>query len=333
VQENVTTPVSQQPTTILNPVDNKSLFEVKTKPSVVQTVQTVPEIAPKKELKYRELLLKASENYYRTVRVIVKGISEKREFNSVTEKIMLELNESMSQLQEEKDIPPTVLKVNKILKEFKANKKDDLFIFAVDFFYKRLFIKCKGYKNEDKRNFVKFAMLSSAVIKEFDIASDCFLQIMSYRCPYIIPKIFKKVDFSNPKELRKRLGFADEDESLEALYSNMECYALVYFNVLLLDSNRYLPIILEFLDALEDTPIEYPMVCIFKIYIYLCGKLLKEKKLFDRLENLAKKYNESIDKWKNTKGITGETKAYVSANGRFIKKYINNIKLNKNVDA
>jgi hypothetical protein len=306
------------------PVENKPLIaDNKPEEAVVKDIAAKP--------RFKDILLSASDNYYRKLRLTVKAIAEKKEYKSITEKIMVDVNPLMAQLLTESDVPSVSLKINKILKEFKDNKKDDLYIFTLDFIYKRLLFKSQGYKNEDKVNFFTFAKLVNKIKENNEIASDYFLQYITYKCPYIIPKIFTKKDYPDSKELRKRMGFTNEEESLEELYGNIECYALVYFNYLMMNRNFH-PIIEEFLSDLEVTPIEYPMACVVKVYIYLCGALMKEKGQFKKLEDVAKKYQETLDKLKS-QATSGGTKSYLSANSRFIKKYITNIKNNKRLDA
>jgi hypothetical protein len=308
------------------------LREVKEiKEPIIDSKKQPEEIKAQVSFKFKDQFLKASNNYYTNLRLRVKETAERKDYKSQVEKILLDVNTQISQLQQESGIQIVINCLKKIFAELKDAKKDDLYMLTLDFVYKRLLLKSAGYLREEKSTFVTFAKLIWNLSLHSKIAADSFFQIITYRCPYIIPKSYNKNDYPNPDELRRRQGFSDKPdapESLESLLNNMECYALIYFNFLILDM-KYFPIIEEFLLALEVTKIEYPMICIVKTFIYVCGKLLKEKGQFGKLEAIGKKYQEEIEKMKVK---AGNMKSYLLAGSRLIKKYLFNIKNNKKTD-
>lgn len=277
----------------------------------------------------KDKLTKSAQNYW-SLRSKISEMSENSKNKVIIEKVMTEINLVINQLSTEEDVNKSAESINKVLAELTKLRNKDMYIFTLDYICKRLVFKSEKYKDEPKRNFLIFSKMMTLVSVNNSLVADFFIQILCYKCPYVIPAIYNSSHFKDPKELKKRLGFSSEDESVVDFMNNMECYSYLYFSFLSMNK-KYLPVIQEYLTCLETSSVEYPLSATLKAFLNSLGAYIKEKVTSgqDRTKAIVSKFVKAFEEIKNKKTTQNQVKSLITSNVHFCKTYMKNIMDNK----
>lgn len=317
-------------------LDSKEESEIKIKLTPIQKLQT------------------ASDNYFK-LRNKLNEISEDKNKKIITDKIATEINVMINQLSQMEDINNSSTKISIILQEFKKLNHTELYLYTIDLLLRRLIVKSENYKNEHKRNYLifgKFVFELNKIVGN-NMISDFFLQIISFKCPYISFKEFNKADFSDFKIYRKRLGFAGEDESMSNFFSNIESYSYLFFSYLFFSlkyyhsnesqtkykhylSNllKYLEDFLKHFETCENKNIEYPHVIIYKVFLNCLGNVIS-KHIYDaneKIVEISKRIIKLMEEKKKNPKVSAEIKSLISDNLHFIRTYTKEVRERKITD-
>jgi len=224
----------------------------------------------------KDNLIKSSENYWAFLRPAIKNILGNPAYKKQTEKIMLEISPLINQISQDEDVPITVTKITKLLQEIKNAKNEDLYLFAMNYICSRLIDKSDKYRKESKKNFLNFASILTKLSSSNTLLADFFFSIITYKCPYIIPKTYHIADFPDKHTYFKRLGYSKDGEPVSDWINNMECYSYFYFAFLSQNEN-YLEIIKDYLNSLQVISIDYPIATSFKVFLNALGAIVKLK--------------------------------------------------------
>lgn len=320
----------KQPEKKIEPKQPENKIEPKLENNLkpIQAPQVKTEIV---ESKYKKQLLEASNQYWNKLRVKINSISEDKSRKSILDKIVTEINIVLQQFSSEADVDRSVKKINSILKEIISEY--DYYLYLVDYLIKCLLIKSEKYLSEDKKNFRVFAKLISELGKNNVMIRNYFLHMITYKCPYLIPKIFTDKEYPDEKVRRKRLGFSDtssENERFVDFLNNMECYSYLYFNYLLHLNQTEL--IKDYFTNLQIVNITHPVASVFKVFLYILGTKIRELVGMQKLTEVYTRFIKTLEDLKN-KTTQGDIKSVLSANIRMMKKYHINLKENKNIDS
>lgn len=308
----------------------------------------------KPKLSAIEKLRLLSDNYF-NLRSKINKISEDKTKKAISDKITTEINVTINQLSQMDDISNNATRISALLSELKKQSQLELYLFTIDFLFKRLIYKSEKYKSEHKRNYLIFGKFVFELNKLVgsNVVCDFFMQMIVYKCPYIAFKVINKADFPDDKTYKKRLGFTNESESMTDFFSNIESYSYLFFAFLFhslrfYSSNpnhpnykhylsnllMYLEDFINFFESCESKEIKYPHVVIYKVFLNCLGnETLKHVPNFtEKLIKIAMKIVKHMEEQKKKPGVTAEIKSLITDNLHFIKTYVKEIKERKLTD-
>ena len=182
--------------------------------------------------------------------------------------------------------------------------------------------------NESK---IKFFLFTKIIynIKSSSLIN-LFFQRIAYCCPYIIPIQYTEKDFPDKTELRKRQGFIEEGEQLIDFINRMTCYEYLYFTFLFNDYEKYKPIIIEYIDLINESAVNFAIGNSYKVFLNVFGNTIKDE-FINKIKSISNKIKKSLDddsknsKVSNIKSISG-------SNSYQIKEYTKKIDKGKYTD-
>jgi hypothetical protein len=268
----------------------------------------------------KDNLLKAANSYWNNREYRIK-LSNDPANKSQKNKIMTEYaNPTIDQLATIQDLPEKVKTIKLLLKELFENKKFDLYDFTLNYICQKIISKSENYL-KDRKQLLLFSQFIYEISKGFRLIEDYYLMILAYKCPYVIPKVFTKKDYSDKDTLMKRLGYSDPEEPVSTWITNIECYCYLFFGYLSLNSQK-IEVISEYVRSLEKLPVEFPLSTAFKAFLNSLGPIYKSK--VDggaiTLKKLVGRYVKELEEM-NKKTKSSDLKSIAADNIHFIKKY------------
>jgi hypothetical protein len=270
--------------------------------------------------KFRDKLLHAANLYWDKRDYRIKQSNDPVNKNQKN-KIMTEyVNPTIDQLATAQDLADKVKIITQLLKELYENKKYDLYDFTLNYICQKIINKSENYL-KDRKQLLLFSQFIYEIQKKFRLIEDYYLMILAYKCPYVIPKIFSKIDYADKDTLMKRLGYSNPEETLSTWITNMECYSYLFFGYMTLHS-RHIEVISDYIICLEKLPVDYPLSTAFKVFLNTCAQIYKNRveggsSILKKLVGNYVKHLEEMSK----KTKSSDLKSIAADNIHFIKKY------------
>jgi hypothetical protein len=292
---------------------------------------TQPEPVEIKKKTFKDNLLEAANTYYekRSLRI---SISNNPTNKKMRDKIMIEIiNPTIDQLVGEEVLQEKVKSIQNLLQELYEGRLFEMYDFTLNYLCQKILNKSENYLKDRKL----LSVLSKFVFQiksKHKLLEDFFFMILAYKCPYIIPKVFTKKDFPEKEVYMKRLGYSDPDEPITTWINNIECYCYLFFGFLSLD-DKYISIVKEYLNSMENITVDYPISTAFKSFLNVMGAKVKAKLPdgINVLKKTVKRYIDDLEKLKSTTK-SSELKSITSDNIHFIKKYFQNVNTGNSTD-
>ena len=296
--------------------------------NVSNIMNNVPGIIQEKSLQKKMIAM--SENYVNIkseVDKINKNQGHKKNINEITDNINIRFN----QISTDESIQPLINEILSILQKLERANNDDLYIYTIDYICKRIITKTEGYNNDKKINIYRLSNLSAILDQSISIFGDFFVSILTYRCPFIIPKIYLKKDFKSEEEYSKKMGFAYATQTAVEHLSDMEAHAYLFFGFIQNDKNkRYSKYVEHFTKSVfTEAPI-YPMAAVTNAFLDTFGSSFKQNYsiLFEDFSKKISDYLKLLEGVKNNLK-SSDIKSKVSTCIHFIKKNLDSIKKNQ----
>jgi len=278
---------------------------------------------------FQQKLVLMSDNYNK-IKLEIEKISKNQNYlkgiNSIIDKINLKFN----QISTDDSINEVVNESISILNQLERSNQDDLYIYTIDYICKRIITKAEGYFNDLKINIHRLSKIVAALDQNVTIFGDFFITILTFRCPLVIPKIYKMKECKSQEDYSKKMGFAFVEQNATDHLSDMESHAYLFFGFIQQEKNRrYTKYIQFFIENLFTEECIYPMAAVVNGFLDSFGNTFKQNYesfyngFVNQLPNWQKKMEETKNKCKSS-----DIKSKVNTHLHFIKKNLELIKKN-----
>ncbi len=257
--------------------------------------------------KFKNRLINGCNNFIK-IKDKLKDIAFDEKYKELSDKILISLTPTINQLNSFEIYDEKLKKLQSDFEELKETKNKELYISTCNELLSLLFNKSLSLINESKTKFFLFTKIiynikSSSLI-------NLFFQRIAYYCPYIIPIQYTEKDFPDKTELRKRQGFIEEGEQLIDFNNRMTCYEYLYFTFLFNDYEKYKPIIIEYIDLINESAVNFAIGNSYKVFLNVFGNTIKDE-FINKIKSISNKIKKSLDddsknsKVSNIKSISG----------------------------
>ncbi len=276
---------------------------------------------------YKKRLLDGCNNFIK-IKEDLKKIAFDPKYKELSNKILISITPTINQLNTFEVYQEKLELLISNLNELKELKNKELYICGCNDLLSLIFKKSLSLLKQSK---TKIYLLSKVI---FNLKSstiiNLFFQRIVYICPYIIPIQFTSKDFSDQKELRLRQGFIEEEEQLTDFNDRMECYEYLYFTFLFNNYEKYKPIIVEYLDIMEESEVNFAISNSYKVFLNVFGNIIKGE-FINKIKTLSNKIRKGLEEEiKKTK--ISNIKSIGGSNNYKIKDYMKTLEKGKNTD-
>ena len=234
----------------------------------------------------------------------------------------------MNQLNSFEVYDEKLKKLKSDFEELQEIKNKELYISTCNELLSLLFNKSLSLINESKTKFYLFTKIIYNINSSTLI--NLFFQRIAYYCPYIIPIQYTEKDFPDKTELRKRQGFIEEGEQFIDFNNRMTCYEYLYFTFLFNNYEKYKPIIVEYLDIMEESEVNFAISNSYKVFLNVFGNIIKGE-FINKIKTLSNKIRKGLEEEiKKTK--ISNIKSIGGSNNYKIKDYMKTLEKGKNTD-
>jgi hypothetical protein len=288
----------------------------------------VPDLSNAKQ--FQNKIIKMSENYNKIkveIDTIYRNESNKRGITMMKDAI----NQKLNQMSTDNEVPHLTNLAIDMLLSFEQSGKEDLYLYTVDYICKTLIIKSEGYRTEKKSLIYRLGKVVSVLDQKIPIFGDYFISILTFRCPFVIPKIFSRRECRDDEEYSKKMGFAYKEQNSTEHLGDMECHSYLFFSFLELDRNKkYSKYVENFLQNLFTESCIYPMAGVVNGFIDAMGQSIRQnyQSLYDQFMIKIVDYIKLLETAKNGCKSSG-IKSRVDTSIHFIKKNILTLKRNQ----
>ena len=276
---------------------------------------------------YKKRLLDGCNNFIK-IKEDLKKIAFDPKYKELSNKILISITPTINQLNTFEVYQEKLELLISNLNELKELKNKELYICGCNDLLSLIFKKSLSLLKQSK---TKIYLLSKVIynLKSSTIIN-LFFQRIVYICPYIIPIQFTSKDFSDQKELRLRQGFIEEEEQLTDFNDRMECYEYLYFTFLFNNYEKYKPIIVEYLDIMEESEVNFAISNSYKVFLNVFGNIIKGE-FINKIKTLSNKIRKGLEEEiKKTK--ISNIKSIGGSNNYKIKDYMKTLEKGKNTD-
>lgn len=249
---------------------------------------------------YVEKMLAGGDNF-KAIKSKIKEIIFDKNNEKAFGRIMDAFEPMISQVNEESTIQTTANKIIATLKEIKEAGKKDLYIGTIEHCLNLMINKSLSFVKETPYKI--FNIIKVLNLLNSSTVNTLLFQKIYYYCPYVIPFQYTKDQIANPKELKERLGFK-EDESIIEFNHRMENYEYLYFCFLFCNYEKYKPLIENYINQIEKKKATLALGNSLKVFFDVFGNKLSQVGLFDKLKSIGlrfcKELAEANKKSKNT---------------------------------
>ena len=276
---------------------------------------------------YKKRLLDGCNNFIK-IKEDLKKIAFDPKYKELSNKILISITPTINQLNTFEVYQEKLELLISNLNELKELKNKELYICGCNDLLSLIFKKSLSLLKQSK---TKIYLLSKVIynLKSSTIIN-LFFQRIVYICPYIIPIQFTSKDFSDQKEVRLRQGFIEEEEQLTDFNDRMECYEYLYFTFLFNNYEKYKPIIIEYIDLINESAVNFAIGNSYKVFLNIFGNIIKDE-FINKLKSISSKIKKSLDddsknsKVSNIKSISG-------SNSYQIKELMKKLEKGKNTE-
>ena len=315
----------------------KKIVEIKKEKTIKEEKKTeVHKIKEEKKMEltdinekyiYKKRLLDGCNNFIK-IKEDLKKIAFDPKYKELSNKILISITPTINQLNTFEVYQEKLELLISNLNELKELKNKELYICGCNDLLSLIFKKSLSLLKQSK---TKIYLLSKVIynLKSSTIIN-LFFQRIVYICPYIIPIQFTSKDFSDQKELRLRQGFIEEEEQLTDFNDRMECYEYLYFTFLFNNYEKYKPIIVEYLDIMEESEVNFAISNSYKVFLNVFGNIIKGE-FINKIKTLSNKIRKGLEEEiKKTK--ISNIKSIGGSNNYKIKDYMKTLEKGKNTD-
>ena len=262
----------------------------------------------------KEKLINAGKNYEK-IKLEINKISNNRTLLSKTNRIATFINDIIiNKTTSIKTIEQSIKNLGNLLKEIEETKNQELYLYGCFCLLKFILKKVNDINDNGFEIMCENLVIASKIILSLKCKTltYMFFQMMSNRCPYIIPLPYKKEEYDrlfNKKDLKVVYKFCEDAEHL-------------YFTFLYLDKNKYLNIVENYISNIEQfTPenINFLISNSFMCFINVFGNFIFRNKRdwINRILKIKENVMKGLEKEENK--IKGKESPLVPIN-----KSINN---------
>ena len=315
----------------------KKIVEIKKEKTIKEEKKTeVHKIKEEKKMEltdinekyiYKKRLLDGCNNFIK-IKEDLKKIAFDPKYKELSNKILISITPTINQLNTFEVYQEKLELLISNLNELKELKNKELYICGCNDLLSLIFKKSLSLLKQSK---TKIYLLSKVIynLKSSTIIN-LFFQRIVYICPYIIPIQFTSKDFSDQKEVRLRQGFIEEEEQLTDFNDRMECYEYLYFTFLFNNYEKYKPIIVEYLDIMEESEVNFAISNSYKVFLNVFGNIIKGE-FINKIKTLSNKIRKGLEEEiKKTK--ISNIKSIGGSNNYKIKDYMKTLEKGKNTD-
>ena len=276
---------------------------------------------------YKKRLLDGCNNFIK-IKEDLKKIAFDPKFKELSNKILISITPTINQLNTFEVYQEKLELLISNLNELKELKNKELYICGCNDLLSLIFKKSLSLLRQSK---TKIYLLSKVIynLKSSTIIN-LFFQRIVYICPYIIPIQFTSKDFSDQKELRLRQGFIEEEEQLTDFNDRMECYEYLYFTFLFNNYEKYKPIIVEYLNIMEESEVNFAISNSYKVFLNVFGNIIKGE-FINKIKTLSNKIRKGLEE-ETKKTKISNIKSIGGSNNYKIKDYMKTLEKGKNTD-
>ena len=257
-------------TTLIKPNEPNSITQITGMNDSAQ-IQT-----DSKEVKSNDALsnlISASRNYLKIKLVIGSFVGINQDYYN---KLEVTLKEKITQTTNEEHINETTNFFLGLLEELFKSKKENEYLFTINSICQLLIIKCEQYKDDNSMFNYYLAKIISALSSRHTLFKDVFISMMTFKCPYVIPKFFKRQDFNSIEEYLKAIGMC-KDETFNDFLSHMESYSFLYFSFILQNKNLFY-LAKTFWDSINnEEKTVYPMGGVVFSFLNILGEKIRKE--------------------------------------------------------
>ena len=318
-------------------IEEKKIIEKKKEKTIKEEKKTeVHKIKEEKKMEltdinekyiYKKRLLDGCNNFIK-IKEDLKKIAFDPKYKELSNKILISITPTINQLNTFEVYQEKLELLISNLNELKELKNKELYICGCNDLLSLIFKKSLSLLKQSK---TKIYLLSKVIynLKSSTIIN-LFFQRIVYICPYIIPIQFTSKDFSDQKEVRLRQGFIEEEEQLTDFNDRMECYEYLYFTFLFNNYEKYKPIIVEYLDIMEESEVNFAISNSYKVFLNVFGNIIKGE-FINKIKTLSNKIRKGLEEEiKKTK--ISNIKSIGGSNNYKIKDYMKTLEKGKNTD-
>ena len=315
----------------------KKIVEIKKEKTIKEEKKTeVHKIKEEKKMEltdinekyiYKKRLLDGCNNFIK-IKEDLKKIAFDPKYKELSNKILISITPTINQLNTFEVYQEKLELLISNLNELKELKNKELYICGCNDLLSLIFKKSLSLLKQSK---TKIYLLSKVIynLKSSTIIN-LFFQRIVYICPYIIPIQFTSKDFSDQKEVRLRQGFIEEEEQLTDFNDRMECYEYLYFTFLFNNYEKYKPIIVEYLDIMEESEVNFAISNSYKVFLNVFGNIIKGE-FINKIKTLSNKIRKGLEE-ETKKTKISYIKSIGGSNNYKIKDYMKTLEKGKNTD-
>ena len=252
----------------------------------------------------KEKLINAGINY-ENIKKEINKIANDRTFLIKTNKIDKSVNDILKKASSLNLLEENIKNLQKLLKELKETKSQELYLYGCFCLLKLLF---KKVKDADKEIMYENSVISSKIIISLKCKTLTYMlfQMLSNICPYIIPLPYKKEHDKLFKE-----------KELDKIYKFCSSAEYLYFTFLYFDKNRYLNIINNYISNIElfsHDDINFFISNSFLCFINVFGNFIlrNKKEWINRILKIKENVTKGLEKEGNK--IKGKESSLVGIN-------------------
>ena len=277
--------------------------------------------------KFKNKLINGCNNFIK-IKDKLKDIAFDDKYKEISNKILINLTPTINQLNSFEVYDEKLKKLKSDFEELQEIKNKELYISTCNELLSLLFNKSLSLINESKTKFYLFTKIIYNINSSTLI--NLFFQRIAYYCPYIIPIQYTEKDFPDKTELRKRQGFIEEGEQFIDFNNRMTCYEYLYFTFLFNNYEKYKPIIIEYIDLINESAVNFAIGNSYKVFLNIFGNIIKDE-FINKLKSISSKIKKSLDddsknsKVSNIKSISG-------SNSYQIKELMKKLEKGKNTE-
>ena len=256
--------------------------------------------------KFKNKLINGCNNFIK-IKDKLKDIAFDDKYKEISNKILINLTPTINQLNSFEVYDEKLKKLKSDFEELQEIKNKELYISTCNELLSLLFNKSLSLINESKTKFYLFTKIIYNINSSTLI--NLFFQRIAYYCPYIIPIQYTEKDFPDKTELRKEY---------------------LYFTFLFNNYEKYKPIIIEYIDLINESAVNFAIGNSYKVFLNIFGNIIKDE-FINKLKSISSKIKKSLDddsknsKVSNIKSISG-------SNSYQIKELMKKLEKGKNTE-